>query len=74
MTYCEAVLRPEGIACTLAQGHEPYTFEDYNGHKWTTDHCNIGGEPRSRNQLKRYGEPKYWGFNNPVGRELGPQG
>jgi hypothetical protein len=66
--YCEAVLRPEGIACTLMHGHDRYVSKQ----GWTCDHVNVGSDERG--SFKRSGAPTEWGFNNPIGRRLGAQG
>lgn len=62
--YCPAVLRPEGIACTLPRGHGRYRADDGVSY----DHCNVA-RPFIGGKLTREGI-KEWGFNNPRDRKL----
>lgn len=58
--YCEAVLRPEGIACTMKPGHD--RFLDSTGTSW--DHCNLA-RPWIGGRMTRPGVYE-WGFNDPL--------
>lgn len=57
---CRAVLRPEGIACTLRAGHERWKG------KW--DHVNLIRQWTDGSSTRE--GPVEWGFNNPLGRKL----